>query len=409
MPPGQRLAGWTVTQEVEGGTLLWGGPKPPYSVTPRSFEPGEVPSDRLTGYELAVSERHFENFAARIELNEAGDISRIYDKRQKREVLPPGVVANQFQAFEDRPLNWDAWDIDLFYDERMYLAEPAESIRVVEAGPLRATIEIKRRILNSTYTQRVSLAFNSPSLDIETVINWRERHVLLKVAFPVDILSPTARYEVQWGHVERPTHHNTSWDWARFETCGHKWVDLSEGGYGVALINDCKYGHDVKDNVIRLSLLRSPTEPDPEADQGEHRFAYRLFPHSGDEAEGLRTVAAEAYAFNNPVRVRRRSSGETKAAAEAEEQRYNSGLAHGSPNLVIETVKPAEDGRGLIVRFYEHLRQRGPIELWLGFPVREAWRTNLLEEDEERLEIDGAFARLMVTPFEIVTVRVIPA
>jgi alpha-mannosidase len=204
-----------------------------------------------------------------VELNEAGDITRIYDKTNDREVLPEGAVANQFQAFEDRPLNWDAWDIDIFYDDKQYLADPASSVHVVDDGPLRATLEIKRRILNSDYTQRISLSHNSPRLDFDTHIDWRERHILLKVAFPVEILSPMATYEIQWGNVERPTHRNTSWDWARFETCAQKWVDLSEGGYGVSLLNDCKYGHDIHDNVMRISLLRSPTHPDPEADQGE--------------------------------------------------------------------------------------------------------------------------------------------
>ena len=193
---------------------------------------------------------------------------------------------------------WDAWDIDTYYDDRMWLAEPAESIRAVEAGPLRATLEIKRCILNSTYTQRISLAHNSPRLDIETSVDWRERHILLKVAFPVDILSLVATYEIQWGNVQRPTHRNTSWDWARFETCAHKWVDLSEGGYGVSLLNDCKYGHDIQGNVIRLSLLRSPTVPDPEADQGEHHFTYSLYPHEGEWDEN---TLREAYALNDPL------------------------------------------------------------------------------------------------------------
>jgi alpha-mannosidase len=145
---------------------------------------------------------------------------------------------------------------------------------VIEAGPLQATLEVRRRVLNSPFVQRISLAYNSPRLDFDTTITWQERHILLKVAFPVDILSPLATYEIQWGNVQRATHRNTSWDWARFETCAQKWVDLSEGNYGVSLLNDCKYGHDIHDNVMRISLLRSPTMPDPEADQGEHRFAY---------------------------------------------------------------------------------------------------------------------------------------
>ena len=188
-------------------------------------------------------------------------------------MLPPGAIANQFQAFEDRPKNWDAWDVDIFYDDKIWLAEPASSIRVVEAGPLRATLEIKRRILNSAYVQRISLRAQQPAPGLRhDHRTGSERHILLKVAFPVDVLAPQATYEIQWGNVQRPTHRNTSWDWARFETCAQKWVDLSEGGYGVSLLNDCKYGHDIRDNVMRLSLLRTPTMPDPEADQGEQQL-----------------------------------------------------------------------------------------------------------------------------------------
>ncbi len=241
---------------------------------------------------------YLENDLLRVEFSPDGDIIRIFDKANQREVLPPGAIANQFQAFEDRPKFWDAWDIDIFYDDKLWLAEPAASIELVEQGPLRWTLEIRRQILNSVTTQRISLTRGSARLDFDTKIDWRERHILLKVAFPVDILAPQATYEIQWGNVQRPTHRNTSWDWARFETCAHKWVDLSEGGYGVSLLNDCKYGHDIRDNVMRLSLLRAPTSPDPEADQGEHRFTYSLLPHAGGWEAG---TAAEAYRLNDPV------------------------------------------------------------------------------------------------------------
>ena len=290
-----------LTQVVDHGLLIAAGSLPPYSVT--SLRLLSSPGGSKVGEdgEFSITPALIENTLLRVELDAAGDITRLYDKAQRREVLPPGAVANQWQAFEDRPLFWDAWDIDIYYDDKMWLAEPAESIRVVEAGPLRATLEIKRRILNSFYTQRLSLTRHSPRLDISTTIDWRERHVLLKVAFPVEILSPVATYEIQWGHVQRPTHRNTSWDWARFESCAQKWVDLSEGDYGVSLLNDCKYGHDIRDNVIRLSLLRSPTVPDPEADQGEQHFTYSLYPHAGRWDE---STLREAYALNDPLLAR---------------------------------------------------------------------------------------------------------
>ncbi|MBZ0302528.1 MAG: alpha-mannosidase, partial [Anaerolineae bacterium] len=266
------------TQATENGTLIAASDLAPLSVMALSIGPG---AGAVSPTGLSVSATHLENDYLRVELNDAGDITRIYDKANRREVMPPDSIANQLQIFEDRPLNWDAWDIDIFYDDKMWLSELAEPVKVVESGPLRATLEIKRNVLNSPLVQRISLGYHSARLDFDTWIDWHERHVMLKVAFPVDVLTPVATYEIQWGNVERPTHWNTSWDWARFETAAQKWMDLSEGDYGVSLMNDCKYGHDVRGNVMRISLLRAPTNPDPEADQGEHRFAYSLLPHAG--------------------------------------------------------------------------------------------------------------------------------
>ena len=398
-----------LTQVTEGGTWLDAGDLPPYSVTSLRRVASRGPEDGAVSQpsagSLAVSPHLIENAFLRVELDADGDITRIYDKTQGRDVLPAGAVANQFQAFEDRPKDWEAWDVDVFYDDKLWLAEPAGSVRVVEAGPLRATLAIRRRILNSTYTQHISLAHNSPRLDIDTVIDWRERHILLKVAFPVDILSPTATFEIQWGSVQRPTHRNTSWDWARFETCAQKWVDLSEGGYGVSLLNDCKYGHDVQGNVVRLSLLRSPTYPDADADQGEHRFVYSLLPHAGGWDAG--TIPA-AYALNDPLLVKE----------------YHPGRAGFSPgpgvppavflqcdalNIVLETVKGAEDGQGIIVRLYESHRRRGDITLTAGFALGSVHRTNLLEENQSELKPQGNRVTLFVKPHEIVTLRLVAA
>jgi alpha-mannosidase len=400
LPAGQRFAGDIYTQAVPGGTLIGGATLLPYSVTPLRHVAGEPPAPAAER-SLRVEPGLLENAFVRVEIDAAGDITRLYDKRAAREVLPPGALANQFQAFEDRPVDWDAWDIDIFYDDKLFLAEPAESIRVVESGPLRATLEIRRRILHSHYTQRLSLTYNSPRLDCETVIDWRERHILLKVAFPVDVLSPVATYEIQWGSVQRPTHRNTSWDWARFETCAQKWVDLSEGGFGVALLNDCKYGHDIRDSLMRLTLLRAPTSPDPEADQGEQRFTYSLYPHAGVEAAVTNyDIAREAYLLNDPALA---------VPGGGQAPQPPSALVALPRHTIIETVKRAEDGRGVIVRFYECDRRRSPVTLDAAFPIAEASITNLLEEDQEALEVEGQSVRLHVRPFQIVTVRLVPA
>ncbi len=402
LPDGQHLTrtdGEPVyTQPTEGGMWVAPGDVPPYSLLPLTWTVGEGP---LPAEGVSAAPDALENAFVRIEINAAGDISRLYDKASGREVLPEGAVANQFQAFEDRPLNWDAWDVDIFYDDKQWLAEPAESIRVVEAGPLRATLEITRRILNSTYTQQLSLAYNSPRLDITTTIDWQERHVFLKAAFPVQVLAPQATYEIQFGNVQRPTHRNTSWDWARFETVAQKWVDLSEGGYGVSLLNDGKYGHDIRDNVIRISLLRSPVNPDPEADRGQHTFIYSLLPHAGGWDE--HTVAA-AYFLNDPLVV-----GPGPGGAPLEDAPPESFLAVDAPHVVIETVKQAEDGRGIIVRLYESQRRRGPVRLTTGFPLAEAWHTNLLEMNQAQLPVTGQEVSLAIKPYEIVTLRLVPA
>jgi alpha-mannosidase len=403
-PHFQRPDGTTVPlQAGAGGFWLDPGELAPFSVTPLRTV-GDAAPEADSG--LKVTPRLLENDALRVELNEAGDITRIYDKLNRREVMPPDTIANQFQAFEDRPLDWDAWDVDIFYDDKMWTAEPAKTVRVLEAGPLRATLEVRRRILNSHSVQRISLACHSPRLDFDTAIVWQERHVLLKVAFPVDILSPMATYEIQWGNVQRPTHRNTSWDWARFETCAQKWVDLSEGDYGVSLLNDCKYGHDIRDHLMRISLLRSPTMPDPEADQGEHRFAYSLLPHAGNWNE---TTIAAAYALNDPLMVVPGMSGREAGSERVSGAPLRSLLSVDRPNVVIETVKRAEDGRGVIVRLYESQRQRGPVTLTAGFELGAAWRTNLLEENQAALVAADNRVTLFVRPFEIATLRLLPA
>ena len=385
-----------LTQNITAGVLIAAGELPPYSVTPLRMANSKVQITNSPS-KIMVSPDLLENDWLRVELNADGDITRIYDKANRREVLPPGAVANQWQAFEDRPTNWDAWDIDIFFDDKMWPAGPATSVQVVEAGPLRATLEIRRRILHSDYTQRVSLVYNSPRLDFDTTINWRERHILLKAAFPIEILAPMATYEVQWGNVQRPTHRNTSWDWARFETCAQKWVDLSEGDYGVSLLNDCKYGHDIQANVIRLSLLRSPTRPDFEADQGEHHFAYSLLPHAGSWNE---TTIAAAYALNDPLRV---VEGANRQGASA-----LSFISVDRPNVVIETIKQAEDGQGIIVRLYESQRQRGEVTLKTNFGLKQVWQTNLLEENQAALTPSGDSVRFLIKPYQIVTLRLLP-
>jgi len=389
-------------QPVEGGFLLDTGELPAYSVTPLSMDKEVYDRDnhQTASGSMSVSDVHLENDFLRVEFNREGDIKRIHDKQANSEVLPSGTLANQMQAFEDRPRTPDAWEIDVYYEDKMWLAEAADSIRVVETGPLRIVVEIKRRVLNSLVTQRISLAYNSARLDFDTHVDWRERHILLKSAFPVEVLSPYATYDIQWGSVQRPTHRNTSWDWAKFEVPAHKWVDLSEGGYGVSLLNDCKYGYDVHENVMRLSLLRGPTYPHPEADLGEQQFVYSLLPHEGSS---LRPTITEAYALNDPLFVWR-----AKDAGDANHLLTGSLVSVDRTNIVVETIKFAEDGRGLVVRLYENQAWRGEFTLTTGFKIDQAWRTNLLEQDQHELPFEQNYLQGTIKPYQILTLRILP-
>ena len=384
-------------QGTGSGVWLDAGELQPYSVISLS----QMPKFENQPPSQAPDTRHptLENEFLRVELNSNGDITRIFDKTARREVLPPNSTANQFQFFEDRPKDFDAWDVDIFYDDKMWLAEPAESIEFVEYGELRQTIEIKRKFQNSEFTQRISLSHNSPRLDFDTSINWMERNTMLKVAFPVDILASQATYEIQWGNVTRPTHRNTSLDWARFETCTHKWVDLSEGDYGVSLLNDCKYGHDIRDNVMRITLLRSPTLPDPMADFGEHQFKYSLYPHAGTWNE---ETQREAYWLNDPIIV---SKSNVERHTSPAARRLPSLVTCDSPSVIVETIKHAEDGNGLIVRLYESQRKRGQVKLRVGGEVESAWETKLLEENQSQLQVESGQVILNVRPYQIMTLR----
>ncbi len=392
-------------QPADSGLWVDAGELAPYSVTALSGVRQLAVAD--VSVVASSTTPKLENDFLKVEFNSNGDITRIFDKQAKREVLASNSVANQFQSFEDRPKSWDAWDVDIFYDDKMWLAEPATSITMVEDGKLRQTIEIKRKIQNSEFTQRISLNHNSRRVDFDTRINWMERHTMLKVAFPVDVLAPQATYEIQWGNVTRPTHRNTSWDWARFETCAQKWVDLSEGDYGVSLLNDCKYGHDIHDNVMRITLLRSPTMPDPMADFGEHEFKYSLYPHVGAWNE---ETQREAYLLNDPIIVYK-SKVEGAALSSSKGQRsdatrLSSLITCDSANVIIETIKLAEDGDGIIVRLYESQRKRGQVQVKVGGVVDSAWATNLLEENESALSVENDSILLNLKPFQIMTVRI---
>jgi alpha-mannosidase len=342
-----------------------------------------------------------DNGLLRIILDRAGLIRSIRDHRFRREVLASGGRGNVFQLHPDFPNNWDAWDVDVFYREACEDLSGIESMEVVENSPLRATVRIERRFGKSRIVQRISMCAASTRIDFDTEVDWQESNRFLKVAFPVNIRSPRATYEIQYGHVERPTHFNTTWDLARFEVCAQQWADLSEGDYGVALLNDCKYGYDIHGNVMRLSLLRAPGAPDPRADRGTHRFKYALLPHLGDFRRGL--VLTQSHALNSPLQM---VSAEPHPGPAPASQSF---FQTDKLGVVIEAIKWAEREHAVIVRCYEAYGTRGPFTLLTSLKIKEAYTADLMERTLSPINVNGSSITLSAQPFEIITIKLLLA
>ena len=345
---------------------------------------------------VSVSGRVMENGLLRVMWDERGLLTSIWDKEMGREVLSAGAPGNALLLHDDNPKNWDAWDVDADYRKSfVQLAELARA-NVEMEGPLRAAVRFTRNFGSSKLEQRMVLDAGSRVLRFETEVDWYEEHKFLKVAFPVSVRSSRATYEIQFGHVERSTHTNTSWDQARFEVCAHRWADLGEPGYGVALLNDCKYGYDIQGSVMRLSLLRAPTHPDPAADRGKHGFTYALMPHPGDFRDAGVIAAAED--LNNPLRVVRGgiSAGERRSLIEVDTQQ-----------VVVEAIKLAEDSDAVVIRLYEAWGGRCRARVRTSLPVSRAFLCDLLERNREEIEARDGQLELDLTPFKIMTLKLI--
>ena len=340
--------------------------------------------------ELSVSATHLENALLRVELDGRGRIVSLTDKRNGREAIEPGRAANALFAHQDIPLDFDAWDIDASFEDKVWPVDNLLSAEVVETGPYRAALRLNWRYEHSTITQVLALEAGSARLDIDCFADWHEHQTLLKAAFPLAIRSDSVTAEIQFGHVARPTHRNTSWDQARFETPMHRWVDFSEADFGVALLNDCKYGYDAHAKVLRLTLIKSPVFPWPEADQGEHRFRYALFLHAGD----LQAVHDEAEAFNLPLRL-------VEGSADALSTPLSLVEIVGQ-GVSVEAVKRAEDSDAIVLRLWETQGRRQSVTLRFAerWQVREA---NLLEQPLTTLAGNTDALDLSFAPFQIRT------
>jgi alpha-mannosidase len=359
-------------------------------------------------FDISATADSLENDCVKVRFNRDGSLKSFYDKQAGREILTGR--GNRLAAYRD---DGDAWDFPANYADRAprYFALIASRART--EGP-RAIVTQRYELGYSKLTQEIVLTAGSKRLEFRTIANWLERQSMLRTSFPVSARSTDATFEIQFGHVKRPTHRNTSWDLAKDEVPAHKWADLSQRDYGVALINDCKYGHKIKDNVVDLCLLRSALYPgarrvqDSEVkpgqphhaytDQGEQVFAYAFFPHQGDHVAGK--VIQEAYEFNCPVLAFEEKPHAGDLPAE------NAFLSLDNDAVCIETVKKAEDSGDLIVRLYESTGASVACTLRFGLSIDGVAETDLMEENPRAIPLRNASAPVSFRPFEIKTLRV---
>jgi alpha-mannosidase len=351
-------------------------------VVPRSNEP-----------EVSVTEHSMENELLRVEWDDRAVLTSIWDKAVGREVLSgPG---NLLQLHDDNPRKWDAWDLDPEYRDSGIELTAVEKVQ--HQGGLRGVLAFGRSFGESWLFQLMSLDAGSRVLRFETIVHWQERHKMLKVAFPVTVSSREATYEIQFGHLRRPTHQETSQARAMFEVCAQRWADLGDGDYGVALLNDCKHGYDIHGSVMRLSLLRGPTHPDPTADLGDHQLTYALMPHPGDFREAGVIEAAED--LNSPLLP---ASGNLAAGSS------RSLIEIDTRQVIVEAVKRAEDSGAVIVRLYEAWGRGCKARLRTTLPASRAFLCDLLERDRNEVSVSGGVIELELTPFKILTLKLVP-
>lgn len=359
-----------------------------YKVIPKK----EVLPSETTPYPVIVSGKVIESPHYKIVFDEDMNIASLYDKDATRQVLKTGEAGNKLRVFEDYPREYDNWEISSYYKQKMWEINDVESVEVLQ-GASYGGYRIVRKYMDSVITQNILVYEKSRRIDFETEINWQEDHVLLKTAFPIDVHTAKATYEVQFGHVERPTHANTGWDEAKFEVCAQKWGDLSEEGYGVSLINNCKYGYSTEGSEMSLTLIKCGTYPDPMADKGYHSFTYSLYPHMGSFKQG--GTISQAYLLNRPLQAR-------KAEGKGNLPPLYSLVSCDKENVVIETVKEAEDTPAVVIRLYEAWDKRSEVTLKFGFEAKKISLCDLMERPLAEIGT-GNEITLNVANFEIVT------
>ena len=359
-----------------------------------------VPGTRPVATDLRASSSTLENGLLRLRVDPAsGCITSLYDKKGNFESIAKDGCGNELEAFQDHPVEYDAWNIDPGTLDHFTALAKADSVELIENGPLRSTIRITRHWSNSKFVQQIVLYAGMPRVDIVNDIDWHETHILLKAAFPLAAAGPAATYEIPYGTIERPTTRNNSVEAAKFEVPAIRWADLGDGSHGFSLINNSKYGYDSRGNVLRLTLLRSPTEPDPNADRGPQHFTYSLYPHAGTWRQAL--TMRRGYEFNYLLSAFQVEphTGELPPA-------YCFFRIEPS-NLVLTAIKKSEDGDNLILRFYETAGKQSMARIILPAGATGAETTNLMEKPEgNALPVVGNQIALPVTPYSINTLSV---
>ncbi len=341
---------------------------------------------------VRVFDRGMENNQLRVQWDDRGLLTSVWDKHARREVL--GGPGNLFQLHDDNPVRWDAWDLDLEYLDSVTDVTDLAEQSIEESGGLRGAVRFTREFGRSRLTQRMVLDADSRVLRFECEVDWREVHRLLKVAFPVTVGAPEATYEIQFGHLNRPTNSATSQARAMFEVCAQRWADLGDGDYGVALLNDCKHGYDISGSTMRLSLLRAPTHPDPTADQGRHQFTYALMPHPGGFREAGVIEASED--LNAPLRAvfSNLPDGVARSLVEVDTRQ-----------VIVEAVKRAEDSNATIVRLYEAWGRPCHARIKTALPAGRAALCDLLERERSEVQVRDGEVELEFTPFKVLTLK----
>ena len=357
----------------------------------------EAEQQEIAESRIKILENGVETPYYRITFNGNGEIETLYDLENNRRV-DCGRPMNVFAAYEDKPQRFDAWDVDVYYKEKPYAPFVLKSREVLQQKD-RIVIRQSWSFDKSEISQDMVLYEKERRIDFETTADWKEKQVFLKVYFPVDVRAQEASYEIQFGSIRRPVHTNTEWDFAKFEVSAHKWADLSETDYGVALLNDCKYGYDVHENVLGLSLIKSAVRPDETADRKVHYFTYSLYPHQGDLARS--DVQQEAVKLNMPVIV-----SKVDATEGAERFAKDSFVSTDCDSILIDTVKRSEDGEAVVVRVYEYRNHKTEANLTFARPVKKILETDLCEENGREIILKENKVSFEIENFEIKTFKV---